>query len=162
MSLRKYVVSALVTRGTWVGRCKKEHHLCNRLYSKQQHAVARDPGPYFFNPEVQNLLIKLTGVDYNKVFSAKKFGKQYSVPIQRFMTKEQIEKEQEEVSKKASRHLQMPPVLNAASHVEETVTHDPELVAYEKSKLVFADISYGIPNHERLIVVREPTGELKK
>ena len=47
----------------------------------------------FFNSEVQALLKKLTGLNYEKVYSRKKLGNEPQRPIYQFMTDEELNEE---------------------------------------------------------------------
>jgi hypothetical protein len=51
----------------------------------------RDPAPVFFNSNVQQLLKKLTRVDLNKVFRAKRFGVALRAPEYKFLTTEELD-----------------------------------------------------------------------
>ena len=39
---------------------------------------------------------------------------------------------------------------------------DPAIQGYDSAKLVFTDITYGVHDRERIIVVREPDGVLRE
>ncbi|KAK2727200.1 hypothetical protein QYM36_007882, partial [Artemia franciscana] len=64
--------------------------------------------------------------------------------------------------KKMDIKLQMPPLLSARQEINEVITADPELKGLDDSKFVFTDISLGVPERKRLVVVRDPEGTLRK
>lgn len=53
--------------------------------------LERDPAPFFFNPEVQILLKKLTGFDMKTIFRTEPRPK-FETPRYVFMTEEQLNK----------------------------------------------------------------------
>ncbi|XP_076237365.1 mitochondrial ribosomal protein S22 [Calliopsis andreniformis] len=120
-----------------------------------------DPAPLFFNRDVQQLLITLTRVDYQRAFRIRKDGKPISNPKFKFMTDEELEKAELLAKKKLAQVLQMPPVVKAQPDVVKVISKDPALQGYCSTKYVFTDISYGISNKERLITVRDPDGTLR-
>lgn len=58
--------------------------------------------------------------------------------------------------------LQMPPVLKTREPCDEILSEDPALQGLETSSIIFTDITFGKKDSERLIVVREPDGTLRK
>nr|CAG4635647.1 EOG090X0AW0 [Artemia franciscana] len=129
--------------------------------SKDFNAV-KDPAELFFNPDVQARLKTLTGRDENRIFNPKKLGKRLSSPKYEFMTKAQLEEALKDSQKKMDIKLQMPPLLSARQEINEVITADPELKGLDDSKFVFTDISLGVPERKRLVVVRDPEGTLRK
>lgn len=121
----------------------------------------RDPAPFFFNDEVQSLLKKLTRVDLKKVYRARKEGQPIQPPKYKFMTDDELEKAMKDAELRANRRLQMPPVVKKKIEVPRVIEVDPALQGYDTSKLVFTDITYGVTNAERTIVVREIDGTLR-
>ncbi|XP_049774410.1 28S ribosomal protein S22, mitochondrial isoform X2 [Schistocerca cancellata] len=76
----------------------RESHFCRlsiaRGFSTEASTDAdRDPAPFFFNKDVQNLLKKLTRVDLHKVFRARKEGKDLKEPEYKFMSTEEVNKD---------------------------------------------------------------------
>jgi hypothetical protein len=53
-------------------------------------AGERDPAPLFFNPNVQQLLKKLTRVDLSKVFREKRYEAPLKAPEYKFLTTEEL------------------------------------------------------------------------
>ena len=41
------------------------------------------------------------------------------------------------------------------------LSEEPEIVGYDAAKYVFTDITYGVHDRDRIIVVREPSGTLR-
>lgn len=150
-------------------------HLCKETsgYSKiicktfcsQHHDVheteSRDPAPYFFDPRIQDLLKRLAGVDLQKVFATEPRHR-FEPPRYELMTEEQLQKALVDARHKAEEKLQMPPILDARKPIDENMAYDPELKGYDTSKLVFVDISHGVSDRKRMIVVRDPDGTLRK
>ncbi|XP_015586509.1 28S ribosomal protein S22, mitochondrial [Cephus cinctus] len=121
----------------------------------------RDPAPLFFNEEIQNLLYTLTRVDLKKVFRPQRDGQQMEPPTYKFLTTRELEKAMKSAKRKAETRLQMPPVVKKRSEVTKIISTDPALESYDRCNYVFTDITYGISNYDRLIVVREPNGVLR-
>lgn len=126
-------------------------------------AKSNDPAPLFFNQDVQDLLKKLTRINMNKVFRHKKMeNKKVEPPVYKFMTDDELKAVLEEANKTAVEMLQMPPVIKVREPVNEILSNDPALIGFEKCKLIFTDITFGISNRDRLIVIRHPDGTLAK
>ncbi|CAG0879576.1 unnamed protein product [Darwinula stevensoni] len=121
-----------------------------------------DPLPLFLQPEMQILLKRLTGLDLEKVFAAQKNERRRKPPTYSFMTKAQYEQLLAQYLKDGQKFLQMPPVMRARKEINEVVSVDPELKGYLKGKFVLTDITYGISDRRRMIMVREPDGTLRK
>lgn len=81
-------------------------------------------------------------------------------PVYKFMTDEQLQEALSEANKKADELLQMPPVLPVRQPIDSVLSRDPALKGLEMSRLIFTDITFGIPDSQRLIVIREPDGTL--
>ncbi|CAN7939744.1 unnamed protein product [Ixodes hexagonus] len=113
----------------------------------------------FISRKVQSFLRKLTGFDLEKIYAP--VQTHLNVPRYEFLTDEQLEKKFEEARMKAHRKLQMPPVLRERRPCEEVLAKDPEIQGHDSSSFVFTDISYGYPDRERIIAVREPNGLLR-
>ncbi|XP_067011878.2 small ribosomal subunit protein mS22 [Anabrus simplex] len=122
----------------------------------------RDPAPLFFNPEVQKLLRKLTKVDMKKVFKPKKDGQKLDSPEYKFMTTEELNKCIAEAEKRAEEKLQIPPIVKEREDINEELFCDPALKGYDQAKYVFTDITYGVSDKNRLVVVRDANGSLRK
>uniref|UniRef100_A0A8C8RGV7 Mitochondrial ribosomal protein S22 n=1 Tax=Pelusios castaneus TaxID=367368 RepID=A0A8C8RGV7_9SAUR len=116
--------------------------------------------PCFTDEAVQSLLSKLTGLDLQKVFRPLK--QELKPPTYKLMTEEQLEEATEKALQEAKRILKMPPVLSKRAPIDDVLAEDRILEGTETAKYVFTDITYGIPHRERFIVVREPSGVLRK
>ncbi|XP_035697584.1 28S ribosomal protein S22, mitochondrial-like isoform X1 [Branchiostoma floridae] len=117
--------------------------------------------PDFFHPAVQSILVQITGVDIETVFH--QVRAKVDPPTYRLMTEEQLKKAYDETVQRASKKLQMPPVLPERAPIDPTpIAENPELEGLETSNLVFTDISQNIPDRERFIVVRELDGVLRR
>ncbi|KAH6932401.1 hypothetical protein HPB50_005313 [Hyalomma asiaticum] len=113
----------------------------------------------FINPKVQNLLQKLTGFDIDKIFAPVPVP--LNTPRYKFLTDEQLEQELQDSRRRARQKLQMPPVLRERKPCEKVLAKDPEIQGFNSSPYIFTDISFGYKDRERLVVVREPSGELR-
>ena len=98
----------------------------------------------FFNQEVQDLLTKLTGLSYDKVFRRRKLGNDPERPIYQFMTEEELDAAKAEATKKAENILKMPPVMDERTRSSRVLEKDDLLIGFDSSKYVFTDISFGI------------------
>nr|CAG4644196.1 EOG090X0AW0 [Lepidurus arcticus] len=125
-------------------------------------AYSKNPGPIFFDTRVQSLLKKLTGCNYEKVFESKKFGDKLQNPLYKFMTQEELDQALQEAKQKAEAKLQMPPLLAERQRIDEVLSFDPELQGLDTSSYIFTDITYGVSDRKRIIVVRDPDGTLRK
>lgn len=76
------------------------------------------------------------------------------------MTTEQIQEEVESALKQAEFKLQMPPVMRVKEERIEVLSVDPALKNFDDSDYVFTDITYGIPDSDRNIVIRGMDGSL--
>lgn len=121
----------------------------------------RDPAPFFFNEEVQKLLMSMTGRNYQKIFRRRKDSSKLASPEYKFMTDQQLKEAMEKAERKATKLLQMPPVVKTRPTIDKVLSKDPALQGHDTAKLVITDITFGIENHDRLIAVRETNGTLR-
>ncbi|XP_046478252.1 small ribosomal subunit protein mS22 [Neodiprion pinetum] len=121
----------------------------------------RDPAPLFFNKEVQDLLKTLTKVDLKRVYRHRKDGEKLEPPVYKFMTDDDLEAALNEAKAKADLRLQMPPVVKKINDTPNILSNDHALQKHDTAKFVFTDITYGISNVDRFIVVRDPDGILR-
>jgi len=121
----------------------------------------RDPALFFFDKQIQACLKRLTTVDYNKVFRNRKDGHKLKPPEYKFLTDEQLEEAKKEANYRAKKYLQMPPVVKQRVDITAPLCKDVGLQRYDTAKYVFTDITYGLKERERFIVVREPDGTLR-
>lgn len=115
----------------------------------------------FFDPSVQSLLLKLQGRDHEKVFRTRKLGVNPDKPSYQFMTQQELEEAQEEVELKMTRKLNMPPVMEARKDTSQVLEVDTLLQGFDTCKYVFTDITFGVPDRQRIVVVRDTSGSLR-
>ncbi|XP_065163774.1 small ribosomal subunit protein mS22 [Atheta coriaria] len=137
--------------------------LQNRLKSTFQYDNTKDPAPLFFNKQIQDLLYTLTRVDLSKVYSKRKQGTSHlAQPVYKFMTDDQLQEAIQEAKDAVKDLIQMPPVVMPRVPIDTILSKDPALQGMDTAKFVFTDITYGISNADRLIIVRDLDGTLKK
>ncbi|XP_070609378.1 small ribosomal subunit protein mS22 [Erythrolamprus reginae] len=142
----------LLLRGSWGWR-----GFCDSPGAETKTDV---PKPCFMDEKVQNLLSKMTGMDLQKIFKARK--QERMPPVYKVMTESQLEEASAQAVKKAKEYLKMPPVLNERKQIDDILAEDRMLDGTEPYKYVFTDLTYDIPHNERFIVVRETNGVLRK
>ncbi|XP_021570599.1 28S ribosomal protein S22, mitochondrial isoform X2 [Carlito syrichta] len=116
--------------------------------------------PTFMDEEVQSILTKMTGLNLQKTF--KPAIQDLKPPTYKLMTQAQLEEAMRQAVEAAKVRLKMPPVLEERVPINDVLAEDKILEGTETAKYVFTDISYSIPHRERFIVVREPSGTLRK
>ncbi|XP_030370034.1 28S ribosomal protein S22, mitochondrial [Scaptodrosophila lebanonensis] len=118
----------------------------------------KDPQPQFTDTETQRLLQSMTQMQLDKVFRKR------TVPDNdneiKFMTTEQLENEFVKMIEKAKHQLQMPPVVKVKQDTERIISKDPALKDFQNTKFVFTDITYGLRQSDRKVVVRDVDGTL--
>ncbi|MBZ3872590.1 28S ribosomal protein S22, mitochondrial [Sciurus carolinensis] len=135
--------------------------LCRRLSSKAAESGSSEiKKPTFMDEEVQSILIKMTGLNLQKIF--KPAIQELKPPTYKLMTQAQLEEATRKAVEAAKVRLKMPPVLEERTPINDVLAEDKILEGTETAKYVFTDISYNIPHRERFIVVREPSGTLRK
>ncbi|NXA31179.1 RT22 protein, partial [Eudromia elegans] len=120
----------------------------------------RPAKPAFSDEAVQNLLYKMTGMNLEKVFKSVK--KELKPPTYKLMTEAQLEEATKKAIAEAKEKLRMPPVLDEREPINDVLAEDKVLEGTETAKYVFTDLTYSVPHRERFIVVREPSGVLRK
>ncbi|RZF41048.1 hypothetical protein LSTR_LSTR002680 [Laodelphax striatellus] len=133
-----------------------------RLSDSGAGGVDHDIKSRFYEPEILTLLKKLTRPDLQKIFRKRKLGLRLEPPEYKFMTTEQLEQERKKADARAAEKLQMPPVLPPRKEIDEVISEDPNLAGFERSNIVFTDITFGKSDVNRLIVIRETNGRLRK
>ncbi|KAJ8667489.1 hypothetical protein QAD02_009152 [Eretmocerus hayati] len=121
----------------------------------------RDPAPYFFKSEVQELLKTVTRPDPDKVFRRRLDGRPLQDPEYQFMTDEQLEKALKKAEIQMWKLLQIPPFVKTRRDDVKVLSYDPAYKGFTDAKYVFTDISFGIKNKDRIVAVREPDGTLR-
>ncbi|KAG8511443.1 LOW QUALITY PROTEIN: 28S ribosomal protein S22, mitochondrial, partial [Galemys pyrenaicus] len=133
---------------------------CRRLASEAESGSLEIKKPTFMDEEIQNILIKMTGMNLQKIF--KPAIQELKPPTYKLMTQAQLEEATRQAVEAAKVRLKMPPVLEERAPINDVLADDKILEGTETTKYVFTDISYSIPHRERFIVVREPSGTLRK
>ncbi|XP_075402958.1 small ribosomal subunit protein mS22 isoform X2 [Tenrec ecaudatus] len=133
---------------------------CRRLASTPESGDSGMKKPAFMDEEVQSILTKMTGLCLQKIF--KPAVQELKPPIYKVMTQEQLEEATRKAVEAAKIRLKMPPVLEERTPINDVLAEDKILEGTEANKYVFTDISYNVPHRERFIVVREPSGTLRK
>jgi len=110
---------------------------------------------------MQQLLLRLQGRDHTKVFRTRKLEVDPDRPVYQFMTQQELEEARQEVEEKMTRKLQMPPVMEERDAASKVLESDNMLQGYDTCKYVFTDITFGVPDRERLVSVREQEGTLR-
>lgn len=116
--------------------------------------------PQFIDAEVQDILTRITGLDLQKVFRPQK--QELKPPTYKLMTDEQLEEATRLARERAEILLKMPPVLSERKPIDDVLSEDKILEGMDTAKFVFTDITFNVPPRERFIVIREPSGALRK
>ncbi|CAD6993964.1 28S ribosomal protein S22, mitochondrial [Ceratitis capitata] len=119
----------------------------------------RDPQPQFTDPETQKLLRSMTQLQLKKVFD-KTTVPDNSVDY-KLMTVEMLEKEFRKTIERAYRRLQMPPVVQMKTDEQRIISKDSALSGFSDTKFVVTDITYGLSQSDRKVVVRQTDGTLE-
>lgn len=105
----------------------------------------------------------LTRKDLDRIFRKVRQGqKVLDQPTYKFMTDEELQEVLQDANRRADEFLQMPPVVPVRKPIETVLSYDPALQGLETARLVFTDISFGVADYKRLIIVREPDGTLRE
>jgi small subunit ribosomal protein S22 len=107
---------------------------------------SRDPAEVFFKENVQSLLDRLTGRDYDKVFHGRKLGQRLEPPKYELLTQAEVDQVMAEMEEKLKKKLQMPPLLKEREPINKILSFNPELQGFDDCKYVFINISQGITN----------------
>lgn len=78
------------------------------------------------------------------------------------MTNKQLADEVKQKFLEAQKLLQMPPVLKVFEDTERIVANDKALKDFSSHSYVFSDVSFGIKDMDRSVVIRQPDGVLKE
>ncbi len=62
----------------------------------------------------------------------------------------------------AAKKLHMPPVMDERKEEPRVLDRDDALKGHDAHRLVFTDITYGVHDRDRVIVVREADGTLRE
>lgn len=116
----------------------------------------------FYDNEVQSILKSLTGTNHEKIFRVRRLGDPLTErSVFQFVTDEELKQLQQDAASKGEDKLQMPPVMDQREEKGMVLEKDPLLVGLDISNYVFTDITYGVSDRERLVVVRDTDGTLR-
>jgi len=121
-----------------------------------------DPADYFFRDDIQTLLERISGRDYDQIFRPKKLGQKLEPPRFELLTEAEVNDLMAEVELKAKRKLKMPPLLQEREAIDNVLAVNPEIQGFDTSKYLFTDITFGLSNRKRKVVVRDPDGILRE
>ena len=114
----------------------------------------------FFKEDVQILLQRLTGCDFDKVFRKRKLGTKLQTPTYELLTEDEVDKLMEETRLKAKERLKMPPLLQEREPIKKVLARNPELQGFDNCTYLFTDISQGISDRVSFILgiknIRKP------
>ncbi|KAJ1346048.1 Mitochondrial 28S ribosomal protein S22 [Parelaphostrongylus tenuis] len=109
----------------------------------------------FINPEVQQLLVELTGMDLEgKVFRTRRTTIQQRSHFA-LMTYERLDETMEKMRREAQRFLSFVPLKEPRSEEVTVLAKDDDIIGFDDSKFVFTDITFDATDHDRTVVVRE-------
>nr|CAG4643413.1 EOG090X0AW0 [Ilyocryptus agilis] len=138
------------------------HTLLTEDTTQRPACYTRDPGSVFFREDVQTLLQRLIDQDYEKLFRNRKLGKKLETPKLQLLTDEELNRLMTETEIKVKHKLKMPPLMKERDDSTKVLSRNPELQGFDKTKYVFTDISMGVSERERVVVVRDPDGVLRE
>lgn len=129
-----------------------------KAFSKPEDNNDRDPFPVFLDEKVQDLMARITGFDALKVAGPHK--RQLQKPKYKLLTDEELKGEMASARKRLSKRLQIPPYMNPRKPNLTPLSVDPDLAHFDTSKYVFTDVTFGIRDRDRSVVLREIDGTL--
>ncbi|CAL8360517.1 unnamed protein product [Merluccius merluccius] len=154
----------LLLRYPRIANVHKNKHIVNKCRIRTLCGAAADNDNHaklqFTDAAVQDVLTGITGLDLQKVFRPVK--QEMKPPSYKLMTEAQLEEATHLAKEQAKKLLKMPPVLPERKPIDDVLSVDTILEGMETAKLVFTDITFSVPRRERFIVVREPSGVLRK
>ncbi|XP_072174836.1 small ribosomal subunit protein mS22-like [Diadema setosum] len=133
---------------------------CNISRERRLLYTSQEAKANFSDPEIQTLLKRITGLNVEKVFRPAK--QSLEPPTYKLVSSKKLQELQEEARKEAERRLSMPPVLEEREPIDEVLAEDEGLAGLDTANVVFTDITYGLSERKRFVVVREPSGRLRK
>ncbi|XP_070207274.1 small ribosomal subunit protein mS22-like isoform X2 [Littorina saxatilis] len=142
---------------------RRSHAIRTALYCtapENSTQASRDPLPVFMKEEVQTLLRNMTGFDIVRVAGPQKVP--LRKPRYKLLTDEELEQYQQSAENRMKYRMQMAPFMKAREPIKEVLSLDPELQGLENNKYIFTDITFGVKDRQRFVVVREPDGTLRK
>lgn len=134
------------------------HELNYRLDPK--HAKY-DPERAFLKKDVQKILYRVTGFAEERFNSQNRLTEMLELPIHRFLTVEEYEIEKTRGNLRARQKLKIPPVMAPRAPGGDVISAEPKLDKLLEFKLVFTDITNGVKDRDRVVVVRDVDGTLR-
>ncbi|GFR97052.1 mitochondrial ribosomal protein s22 [Elysia marginata] len=119
----------------------------------------RDPFPMFVDSRVQDILSRITGFDILKVAGPHK--RHLEKPKYKLLTDAELKGEMAIAKERLSKRLQIPPFMNPRKPNLTPLAVDPDLAHFDTSSYVFTDVTFGIADRDRSVVVRETDGTLR-
>lgn len=117
---------------------------------------------YFVKPQVQSYLKTIIGYEPEVIFADQPTDRLHT-PRYIFMTNDELKISMERVKCRADKIIELPPYKAPVEEISQQVlSTDPEIVEVLDNKIVFTDISSGFADSNRLIVVRETNGILRR
>ncbi|CAL1546863.1 unnamed protein product [Lymnaea stagnalis] len=143
--------------------CFARHMTCRSKEFQSAHTSEtlseKDPFPIFSDKKVQDLLYRITGFDLLKAAGPQK--KPIQAPSYKLLTDEELQKELHDARMKLKARLQMPPYMNPRKRNITPLSIDPDLANFDSSNYVFVDISFGVKDRKRNVLIRETDGTLR-
>ncbi|XP_069121164.1 LOW QUALITY PROTEIN: small ribosomal subunit protein mS22-like [Argopecten irradians] len=120
----------------------------------------QDPLPIFLQRKVQEILLKISRLSMDDVVRVRKTDRHLK-PKYELMSEVELKQMEMEAMEKAIQMLKMPPYMKARDGSSKVLSRDPEIAPGLTSKWMFTDISQGVENRDRIIVVRDTDGTLR-
>ena len=119
----------------------------------------KDPAPQYLDRTNRRLLKSMTRLQLNKVFGQRQVA--YNRIQYEFLTTEDLKEKINDTFRRAKKVLKMPPVVAEEHRPIELVSKDPGLMDFDEGKIVITDITFGVNDRERTILVRHENGTLE-
>ncbi|KAM8703347.1 hypothetical protein ACLKA7_008035 [Drosophila subpalustris] len=158
MSLLRHIRKLNALQRLQLGVEQQRRQLSDTGLKNSTLQYEKDPQPLFTDAETQRLLQSMTQLQLDKVFRKRPVADNSTET--KFMTTAQLEKEFIHTIEKAKKLLQMPPVVKVKQDTERIISKDPALKDFATTKYVFTDITFGLQNSQRKVVVRDVDGTL--
>lgn len=132
------------------------------LLQVRMHSVVgaeTSPAVSFDDERVQELLKRMTGRDYDKIFAVR--VEELEVPKYQLMSDDQLQEARKEMDEMADELLRMPPQPPQREERGQFISKDEELEEFDECNYVFTDIAVGNNNETRTIIIRETDGTLR-
>jgi len=120
-----------------------------------------DPSRTFLKKDVQRLLYRMTGLDSQRLTERSNMTQMLELPIHRFLTVEEFEIERTRGFLRARKKLKIPPVMAPRKPGGDVISQNSQLDKLLEHKMIFTDITYGLKDRDRVVVVRETDGTLR-